>query len=415
MRFEIDILDIKDLNDSLWILSKGNLYEYLKNLKPSFFEYIIQRKIVKNKYLNSLVNTILAGEPVPVITLTTEKKLQFIKDKNGEIDMNEVEILDGLQRTFRLWVYYKIIIEHKSNDSLQPIDFAKHIKFTYPIFFDSGVMTLTKIKDFFTNNAFDKIENAFKVFEIYFFIWSGLSPNKAIHKMLVLNAGQRPVSVSHQYELLFLYVWDEVKGASGIKLFRDRDPIANKIKQGDRIVGQYMFTSVIAGLRSFLENKPKKISIEDLEIDDLQQGENALEINEGVFTKPYIQVFLDKLIQIDRKIFDKEGDNGLKWFSRDISISGLFAGVGKYAQVKISMPISEIQMLTIRACDDLIFGIENYGLTLTEFQNEYYGLQTRTINLGNYARNIIMEYIYDLLNGNRPSWSGLFSVSKVEN
>jgi len=413
MLLKIEILDVKDLKDNIWFLCKGSLLDYLEKLKPSFYEYIIQRKIVKNRYLNTIVNTILAGEPVPIITLTTTNKLNDIaKGTFINLEMEGVEILDGLQRTFRLWAYYKIIEEFKTSKALQPIDFAKKIKESYPEFFDSGIITLTKIKEYFKEGTFDKIEKAFQSFEVYFFVWSGLSSNKAIHKMLVLNAGQRPVSLTHQYELLFLYVWEEVKATSGIKLYRDRDPSANKIKLGDRKTGEYMFSSVIAGLRSYLENKPKRISIDDLDIEDLQHGENGFQINEDIFTKPYIEIFLNKLKQTDEKVTEKEGEDGTKWFVRDTTISGFLAGLGKYANVSESMPIDEIQKLTVRVFDELAEKVLANGFNLKEFQEEYYNLQSRTINVGTYVRSIIMDYTLGMLTNSSPDWKTLFSKSK---
>jgi len=413
MLLQIEILDAKDLNDNTWFLCKGSLLDYLEKLKPSFYEYIIQRKIVKNRYLNTIVNTIVAGEPVPIITLTTTIKLNDIaKGSYINLEMADVEILDGLQRTFRLWAYYKIIEEFKTSQGFQPIDFAKKIKEKYPEFFDSGIITLTKIKEYFKEGTFNKIENAFKDFQVYFFVWSGLSSKKAIHKMLVLNAGQRPVSLTHQYELLFLYVWEEVKSTSGIKLYRERDPSANRIKLGERKVGEYMFSSVIAGLRSYLENKPKKISIDDFDIEDLQLGENGFQINEDIFTKPYIEIFLNKLKQTDERVIEKEGEVGTKWFVRDTTISGLLAGLGKYAKVNESMPIAEIQELTIKVFDELAEKIVASGINLHDFQDEYYNLQSRTINVGTYVRSIIMDYTIGILNNASPDWKTLFSKSK---
>jgi hypothetical protein len=102
MLLQVEILDAKELNDNTWFLCKGNLLNYLEKLKPSFYEYIIQRKIVKNRYLNTIVNTIVSGEPVPIITLTTTSKLDDIaKGSLINLEMGSVEILDGLQRTSR--------------------------------------------------------------------------------------------------------------------------------------------------------------------------------------------------------------------------------------------------------------------------------------------------------------------------
>lgn len=413
MRLKIKILDYKNLEDSQWILCKSNLNEYLESLKPSFYEYIIQRKIVKNKYLSSLIDTVIGGEPVPMITLTLTDILQGINTGDiVTIEMEKIEILDGLQRTFRLWAYYKIIQEFDKHSGLTPIEFAKEVKNQYPEFFDSGIITLTKIKEHFSISQFKILETAFQRFDIYFILWGGLNSKRIIHKMLVLNAGQRPVSLTHQYELLFLFVWEEVKKTSGIKLFRERDPQATKIKAGDRKAGEYMFSSVIAGLRSYLENKPKRISIDDLDIEDLQQGESAMQINENVFTKPYIEKFLNKLKDIDEAIILKEKEEGRKWFVRDTTLSGMLAGLGKYVGIKETMTMEEIDILTEKGFDNLEKVINQIGFSLPQFQDEYYNLQSRTINVGTYVRVIIMEYTYNLLNNSPASWKTLFAQSK---
>src|SRR5689334_19852767 len=106
---KLTILDYKQLPDRGWILCRGNLLEYLENLKEDFYKFSIQRKIVKNQYLDTLISTIEQRDPIPIITLTYNDK--NIKVNVGDIlniNMQNVEILDGLQRTFRLWAYYTL-------------------------------------------------------------------------------------------------------------------------------------------------------------------------------------------------------------------------------------------------------------------------------------------------------------------
>lgn len=416
MTLDVEILDYKDLDDSRWILCKSSLIAYLENLKPEFYEYIIQRKIVKNRYLNSLLETILSGEPVPIITLTSSEKFGPLeKGASLKVKMDQIEILDGLQRTFRMWAYYRLIKEFEKNSNLTPMEFAKNVKELYPEFFDVGILTLTKIKELYTGNQFKEIKSAFTNFDFYFFLWGGLTQTKIIHKMLVLNAGQRPVSLMHQYELLFLYVWEEAKKTSGVKLFRERDPLANRIKLGERNAGEYMFSSVIAGLRSYLENKPKRISIDDLDIEDLQQLDTNGQVNESVFTKPFITKFLQRLKGIDEAVIKKEKEDGKKWFVRDTTLSGVLAGLGKYVNVSEKMAIDEIDHLTDKGFNDLNRTIGAKGFSLQEFQTEYYNLQSRTVNVGTYVRAIIMDYTYKLLRSEPVSWKTLFEQAKTSN
>src|SRR5690606_20672575 len=126
---------------------------------------------VKNQYLDTLVSTIKQGDPIPLITLTyNEKGLQLVVGNDINIDMNNVEILDGLQRTFRLWAHDVLIKEFEKRKIKEPTAFAKEIKDEYPIFFDTGILSLTKVKNFYADNEFEQIKNAFKDFDVYFII-----------------------------------------------------------------------------------------------------------------------------------------------------------------------------------------------------------------------------------------------------
>ena len=71
----ITILKEKKLqNGKKWYLAVCNLLEYIESLKDEFFNYDIQRRIVKNSYLDKLWTTISSGDPLPSITLTANVK-----------------------------------------------------------------------------------------------------------------------------------------------------------------------------------------------------------------------------------------------------------------------------------------------------------------------------------------------------
>ena len=55
---DVFIYDHKDLHDRTWYLAKCNLAEYLRCLKKDFFDFEIQRRIVKNIYLDGILRTI---------------------------------------------------------------------------------------------------------------------------------------------------------------------------------------------------------------------------------------------------------------------------------------------------------------------------------------------------------------------
>ena len=415
--YKLKILDCKTLDDRQWMLCRGNLADYLSSLKKDFYNFSIQRKIVKNQYLDTLVTTIKQGDPIPLITLTyNEKGLQPIVGNYVNIDMNNVEILDGLQRTFRLWAHNVLIKEFINRKIIEPTAFAKEIKSDYPIFFDTGILSLTKVKNFYSDNEFEQIKNAFRDFDVYFIIWVNLPPKKVIHKMLVLNAGQRSVSKTHQFELLFLYLWEDLqKEQLGINLYREKDEFANKVKSGERNAGDYMFTSVIVGLRSYLEKKPLRVSIDDLDVSELSQEESSSGINEDIFSTDFIRSFLKHIKEIDETVIAKEGEEGKKWFVKDTTISGMLAGLGEYLQLNENSSINYLTQVTDKGFAELLAKSKTVGFNLSEFKEQYNILSSRSVNIGKFIRKVVMNYTVSLLKNEKPSWQNIFNSNLKKN
>ena len=51
----IKVLQKKIVHGNTWMMCVGNLYDYLSTLNKDFYEYQIQRRIVRNIYLDKLV------------------------------------------------------------------------------------------------------------------------------------------------------------------------------------------------------------------------------------------------------------------------------------------------------------------------------------------------------------------------
>ena len=106
---------------------KANLKDYIASLKPDFYEFEVQRGIVRNSYLDTLRQTISNKEPIPPISLTVsgepviDNQILKVKDENSDI-------LDGLQRTFRLWVYNYINNIVKSKNILTFSELVSELK-----------------------------------------------------------------------------------------------------------------------------------------------------------------------------------------------------------------------------------------------------------------------------------------------
>jgi hypothetical protein len=406
---DLIILDKKEIEHRTWYLCKGSLLDYLDGLKTNFYDYAIQRRIVKNQYLDKLYSTIKVGDPIPTITLTYNKKtLDEITENKAFIDLYNTEILDGLQRSFRLWSYLTTSQKYSDNQ-LDYRTFARELKLSNPLFFDSGVISTTLLRELIESQDILNIPRLFNSYEIYFIIWSGLNEKETIQKMLLLNAGQKSVSKTHQFELLFLHFFEMINNKQSlIKLYREKDVHATDIKKGNREIGHFMFSSVIIALQSMVEKKPIRISTEKLIEEEFKDSTETTEtIYDRIFNSEFLNHFLTQLHQLDYTINEFE-KHGKEWFSKDTSLSGLFAAVGK----NINFNEDNIKDQITNVLDNLKYMIQKKGLKIGDFTAEYNTLSSRSVNIGNFIRIAVMNYISALLQEKEITWKEIFNTIK---
>lgn len=201
----IQILDRKDNN---WVLGKVTLLDYLESLTRDSFHYIIQRGIVTNRYLDSILEAVNTGSPLPPISLIATGNLpQDVRD----IEINDFNILDGLQRTYRLWVYLRLAtlaIEHPDIDYRQISDLLRKEEPTF-----SKAVFPRQIRALFKKDSAVNVQNLrqkYSQYNVYVYLWLNLPEKEAIKKMLVLNAGQKRMPIQNQYELMYLHTFERL-------------------------------------------------------------------------------------------------------------------------------------------------------------------------------------------------------------
>lgn len=410
---KIEVLKTKAIGHRNWYLCQGNLLEYLESLKPSFYDFAIQRRIVHNQYLDYLYQTVQSGDPIPMITLTYNNPvLEVSNSAKAEIDMMKVEILDGLQRTFRLWCYKILSDRYKGETDKSIIDFAKKLKEENELFFESGVISTGLIRSLIANGEINRIRSVFNSYEIFFIVWAGLEEEEVIDKMLVLNAGQKAVTKTHQFELLFLHYYDNIlQQQKDIRIFREKDRESTNIKKGNRNLGEFMFSSIIVALQSFVEMRPLRISTDDFTWPE-EDVETASNVYKSVFSIDFIDYYLKELYQIDEIVNKSDSVLGKEWFVKDTTLSGVFAAVGKYININNEWNKDQLADNAATGFSCLKQKITATGFDLPAFTKEYNVLSSRQVNIGNFIRKAIMNYTYDLLQGYSPEWNAIFEKTK---
>ena len=408
---KLEVLDLKVLDGKVWTLCKGNLLEYLEGLRTNFFEFSVQRKIVNNVYLDDIYRSVEKGIPFPPITLTYSGSIP--KDnKRIEIEGNKVEILDGLQRTYRLWVilFFDSAIKRSHASDLKSL--ATYVKETEEgeAILQNNFVTPKFIKALF--NVVDgelyveKLVRSYSDFDVYFNIWSGLDDQEVVRRMLVLNAGQKAVSSTHQFELLFLHFFENNKldYNRNIVLVREKDKDFRRVQRGDRTENQFLMSSVVIALQSFINGKQLRVSPANLiNLDDnkLLNEENL----EGYFNPKSLSSFIDNLYSFGIDLSVKSHEY-VKWYGKDTALSGIFGAMGAYLIDTGRKP--SIDLIVTLKCK-LING-DGDPFKLSLFYDAYENnIASSKVNVGNVVRKAIFDYTKNLLCGNTPNWDKCFS------
>ena len=389
-------MDIKILdNKPGWILGKVSLLEYIKSLTEENFRYEIQRGIVSNPFLDTILDAVVENKPLAPVSLVSKD----FEDGDKTLCINQFNILDGLQRTFRFWIYYqlaKLAKEKNSNDYRLVTKEFKTICDDYSL-----AVSPRQVRGLFKHdNAINvwNLNELYSNFDLYLYIWTDLSVDQEIKQMLILNAGQKQMSLNHQFELIYMRLFEENTFDEGkIKILRSKDG-----KITNRNIGEYSMSTVIIGVQSLVNMKPMRLSRDMLFKDDFQ-NDMLLSSMDGVFTIGFVRKFLDMFYILDKKIsVNQEYSN---WFAKDTTISGMMAGIGQHIQA-LNHDSSYV-LANLSQSVESIEGAEAFRLD--EYNKVYSELSGAKVNIGKVLRRAVMIYTQNVLDGTAMSWKEAFN------
>ena len=323
--------------------------------------------------------------------------------ENGS-NITKYNILDGLQRTCRLWIYYqlaKISIDNNITDYRKATDRLK----AYCDFYSKAVAPRQVRKLFNRERDINvwNLKEKYSSYCLYLYIWQGLTHEEEIKTMLILNAGQQRMSIAHQYEIMYLRLFENYKTNNNcIKLLRAKDNTKNTQRQ----VGEYKIPTIIIGIQSLLTGKPMRLTRETNLYKDYEYEDSVniyIQSADNLFSQDFIEKFLAILYEMDKKI---SVDNNLcSWFGKDTTISGIMAGIGSSSS-KCTSPADFLNIFK-QAVEKIN---SPKMLNLNEYEEAYNNLSSVKVNIGTIVRKAIALYIRSLITSRNPiSWASAFN------
>lgn len=338
-----------------------SIRDYLDLVGDNFDDYEPQRKREKYKAYERMKSDIKEGALLPAITLAVKPELVpnllplVHKDNKQELENalsqpGQVNILDGLQRTFIL------------NDiAKENFNFSPEQQVLVEFWLESDIQNL-------------------------------------IYRLIILNAGQKPMSLKHQIGLLFMTLNDTLKNEiKDIEIFKDKDS-ARRTK-----ARKYPLDRIATSYQSFITQSPETqrenvVAQKLVEEEILNSKKEDLGKQFNDF-KDYLRIYADLDVEICRIYtgnHDPEIPTGINWFGQENVMNSFFAALARES----SNHLDRVQ----KALDTLLNLLKSSQegddpLALYELQNLESGFNPRKFNIGFAKRKLLTtgfrEYFHE--------------------
>jgi hypothetical protein len=360
------------------VYTQMSIDEYLDLVGEHFDEFAIQRRRERHRGYERLKRDVMNGALLPTITLAYDPNkvgdLQRLFDKGDDDGLvarlqkgEHVKILDGLQRTF----------------ILSDIRNSKH--------------------------QFKQDQKLLVEF------WLEQDPQNLIYRIIVLNAGQKPMSMRHQLEVLFATFKSQLESEiPELELLLEKESTRRKR------AGKYAFDKVVVAYHAFLI-KGTEVAKENVVAQSLIE-ENILSGSEDELKSLYkdFTTQLSRYVRLDEeacRVYDgtlgREVPTGLVWFGGDNVMLAFFAAIADFSNSRdrAKRTASSIKKLT-RALASADPGDDPIGLM--NYQKVVAGFNPKKINVGFATRKLLFRAFKEFFREDGDKALGDLWVSEAE-
>lgn len=325
--------------------AQADIDTYMKMIGDNFDEFEIQRRRVKHKAYPRMKDDIIAGALLPTITLAAKK--DFIDDvyqlEERQVIAEKlsvsgcVNILDGLQRT------------HIISDIIRE---GHDLKETQKLLLE---------------------------------IWLETDVRNLIYRIIILNSGQKPMSIRHQIELLFSSVRERL-----LETIQGLDILSERGAQRRVRSRKYAFVTLSLSYYAYIMKTPEvdkdNIVAQKIQEDDILSGGDVLF---GSLFDRFTNL-LEKFCEIDDLVVSIYPDEGLAWIGSENVMLSFFAAASSFDARHDGTRRVDV------AIDRLIHDLRNPvgemdPLSLESYRSVIGGFNTRKVNVGYATRKLLMN------------------------
>lgn len=366
MKFEVVGIDYDNRIKNFMVSARADYEWYLNRTEGSEENLDIQRDIIKgSKPYKNLRSDVRIGCILPTIVLAVtgidDSVTENYDHKDGFIEADR-DHLDALQREiFRV--------------SPTQVDIVDGLQRTNALRRTFEEMPLQERSNFLNRSL--RLE-----------IWVNIPFFSLAYRMLLLNAGQRPMSMKHQIDILSGGLANDLKDLNGIEIF--------KLKDHKRRVrpGQFHLSTLAQAFQAWMQRSPNvdrtNLVVETMVVDEALESLGIDLSSDDENQRDGFRQFIDWLLQLDRCL--GEGNN--RFFGNDTVVLGFAAAVGfahKNEALQARLPQAMTALLECAKFD------AESALGVSTFDDIRKSVDAKRSNVGEATRGLVFrafrEYI----------------------
>ncbi len=223
-------------------------------------------------------------------------------------------------------------------------------------------------------------------------MWINIPFSAIAYRMLLLNAGQRPMSVKHQVEILSSQLVDDLSGIPDLDIFRVLD-VRRRTQPG-----QFPLAKIAQAFQAWLQGQPN-LDLRNTVMEELL-AESAIEVlgqtvpvGGNVQDPDGFHRYVAWLVQLDLAL----GANNISFLGNETVILGISAAVG--AMERNEALASRVWPALNKLLTEIFDNRESDPLALAIFDKLRQGIDSSKVNVGLANREMVFnafkEYVRD--------------------
>lgn len=366
MQFEVIGIDYDSRIQNFMVSARADYEWYLAKTHGSEENLAIQRDIIRgSKPYKNLRADLKLGCILPTIVLAVR-----------DIDQSALanyETSDGFIRASR-----------GDLDALQ-----EAIASSTPAHFDivDGLQRTNALRQTFDDLQEDE-RGPFLRRSLRLEIWVNIAFFPLAYRMLLLNAGQRPMSMKHQIDILSGGLAEDLQDLDGIEIFRLKDH-KRRVK-----AGQFHLSTLAQAFQAWMQRSPNvdrtNLVVETMVVDEALESLGIDLSSDDGNQRDGFRQFIEWVVALDRAL----GEEHNRFFGNDTVVLGFAAAIGfahKNETLQDRLPSAMAQLIAEAKVDP----VEALGVAI--FEEVRKTVDTKRSNVGEATRGLVFRAVREYI------------------